>query len=60
MKPSKKMLELLKKVTSDYMKAIETGEEDYVILNAYMSILSTITMKYLEYKRNENKEMEVE
>ena len=51
MKPSEKMLELLKKVTSDYMKAIETGEEDYVILNAYMSIMNTISMEYLKYKR---------
>ena len=51
MKPSKKMLILLKQITSEYMKAIETGEEDYVVLNAYMSILATITKKYLEYKR---------
>ena len=51
MKPSDKMLIWLKQVTSEYMKAIEIGEDDYVVLNAYMSILNTLTKKYLEYKR---------
>lgn len=51
MKPSNKMLELLKKANSEYVNAIETGEDDYIVLNAYMSILNTLTMKYLEYKR---------
>ena len=58
MKTSEKMLELLKRINSEYMKAIELGEDDYHILNSYISVLSNFTMKYLEFKRKENKEIE--
>ena len=43
---AKKDYEKIKEETNN-----ETGEEDYVILNGYMSIMNTISMEYLKYKR---------
>ena len=50
MKPSDKVLEMLKKCSKVYILAVER-DEDYVILNTYLNLLNTLTREYLKYKR---------
>ena len=50
-KPSNKILEMLKKCSKEYILAVERDEEDYVILNTYLNLLNTLTREYLKYKR---------